>query len=223
MLARLSTAAIFVLTMTLLGACASAGGGTTQPTDTGDPEQQEKLALDKIGSVRVFYYVKGGTIGGGSGHSGVPTATQKEIRTTLINKGHAMYEGMPDNQLKEEEYYLWSVDMHDLLVVLRDQVKFFESPGAVNIGEKDPIARATNDPSVDRMIAVEVMREGKVACSYLARNWVAGGAVLDSDQKARYKKYNEAQEFILRCIRNALPRGTARPGEGGNVFPGRGR
>lgn len=222
MLSRLFIAASLIAVMTLC-ACASTGGGggTTTPTET-NPEDTEKLALQKIGNVRVFYYVKAGTVGGGSGHSGVPTSTQKEIRTTLINKGHAMYEGMPDNQMKEDEYYLWSADMHDLLVVLRDQVKFFESPGAVNIGERDAIARASSDPSVDRMIAVEVIRDGKVACSYLARNWVAGGATLTDEQKTRYKKYNEAQEFILRCIRNALPRGTARPGVGDDILP-RGR
>ena len=223
MLARSIAVLLLAVLIVTLGACATTGGGggVDNPTPTTSGEDPEEFARKKIGDVRVFYYVKPGTVGGGSGHAGVPTSTQKEIRTTLISNKHSLYAGMPDNQLKDDEYYIWNVDMHDLLVVLRDQVRFFEAPGAINIGDEDPINRAKNDPTVDRMISVEVLRDGKVACSYLARNWVEGGRQLDADQKVRYGKYNQAQELVLRCIRNALPRGTANRGEGGNLFPNR--
>ncbi len=215
MVCRCFALSFLLVVAALLGACASTGPAVNNPDSQ---EDREKLARARIGDVRVFYFIKPSQ--GGAGVDG-ETKPQREVRTTLISHGHTLYTGMPDSQLKDDEYYIWNEYAHDLLVALRDDVRFFEAPGAVNIGDQDPVRRALNDPAVERVIAVEVIRDGKVSCSYLARNWVRPGESLNNEQKTRYLKFNRAQELVVYCIRHALPRGTAARGDGGNIFPRR--
>ena len=211
---------LLLCSLTLLCAsCASTGSptttdGTSEPVETSETEKPE-WAEKHIGDVRVFYFVKAGA----RGASGVENnENQKEVRITLINRTHSLYRGMSDNKLAKEEYYLTNADTHDLLVILRDKTAFFDSGVSSNIGNRDPIKRAMADEKVDRIIAVERIVDGKADCSYLSRpreQYVVNPTEIERN---RYKRFNEAQEWVLRYSRWALPRGTSGDGFGGDDF-----
>lgn len=212
---------VLIFPALLCGACSS----TSEPGDgprAADPSSDTETidwADRNIGDVRIFYYVKPGA----RGASGVEhNEDQKEVRITLINRTHSLYRGMPDSRLAREEFYLSNADAHDLLVILQDKVRFFERNMAVNIGNSDPVKKVKADSRADRMIAVEIIRDGKVDCSYLMRpreQYVVNPSEAD---KTRYRRFNDAQEWVLRYSRWALPRGGAGEGYKGEEF-GKGR
>lgn len=205
----------------LLSACVAASEPGAAPRGgeaLADTETRE-WADKNIGDVRIFYYVKPGA----RGASGVDqNEDQKEVRITLINRTHSLYRGLPDSRLAREEFYLSNADAHDLLVILQDKVRFFERNMAVNIGNSDPVKKAKADSRVDRIIAVEIIRDGKVDCSYLSRPREQYIVNPGEAEKTRYRRFNEAQEWVLRYSRWALPRGGAGEGYKGEEF-GKGR
>ncbi len=206
----------------LLGACASnppvnnsgdtgkeGSGDTAEPED--DMAKVERDALSRIGDVRIYYFQKPGIKP--AGYNSGRTIEQPRQLHVLVNKGHSWYRDIPDYKMKPEERYLHSVDMHDLLLILRDQVGFFEKGAAVNIKGDDPVKRAEREDATDRMIAVEQIKDGKVNTSYFARRLRE-----DSIDADRAKRFNEAQAFVLQAVGNALPRGSIGDGKGENIL-----
>jgi hypothetical protein len=123
-----------LLLLTLAG-CASTGGttdngGGDEPVDPTSDTETEAWATKMYGDARVYYYVK-------QGAQGVAGAAQKEVRYTLINKTHSLYRGLPDNQLRADEYYISNADMMDMLNGLRKKCSFFEI--SREIGSRDPL------------------------------------------------------------------------------------
>ncbi|MCC6465081.1 MAG: hypothetical protein IT463_07065 [Planctomycetes bacterium] len=200
------------LALLLLAACSQPGPApANNSVVAGDPESaSEDAALKRIGDVRVYYYAKGGMRP--SARNPGELVEQKELLHVLVNKGHSFYRGIPDYKLKPEERFLHSVDMHDLLLILRDQCGFFQKGRAVNIYDQDPVARAKSEPGTDRIIAVEQIKDGKVNCSYFTRRQREDA--IDAD---RAKAFNQCQAFVLQAVGNSLMRGSA--SESGSDLP----
>ncbi|MCB9933501.1 MAG: hypothetical protein H6841_08775 [Planctomycetes bacterium] len=197
------------LLLVLLSACASTGtSGGGSSTDGIDPESEgdqiEREAYDVTGDVRVYYYVKGTLVPGAGGRQ----VEQEELRHTLINRSHTFYAGLPDHQMKKEERFLYNADMYDLLKILKE-LGFFEKGNSVNILADDPIARADAESRTTRVIAVEVIKDGKVNTSYFARRDVEHE--IDKD---RARLFNDCQAVVLQAVAGALPRGEVGYGEG---------
>ncbi|MBX3459729.1 MAG: hypothetical protein KF696_07150 [Planctomycetes bacterium] len=187
----------------LLAACQS-----SQPRpDSNDPppgtqEELEVYAYSRIGDVRVTYYVKGALVNSAREQDNRGTTEQKELLHVLVNRSHRNYMDMPDHLMKAEERLIYNADMHDLLVVLRDQCGFFKKGNSINIYGDDPIARANADRDVRKVIAVEQIINGKVNTSYFARR-------VNEDQrdKQRAESFSTSESFIMVAISKAIPRG----------------
>lgn len=188
----------------LVAACTPA-----RTTETENPENQDQVEIDalrRIGDVRVSWYQKAAIKPNPDGRS----IEQPRLLHVLVNKGHSFYREMPDYKMKPEERYLHSADMHDLLVILRDQMGFFNRGNAINVRGDDPVARADREPMTDRIIAVEQIKDGKVNTSYFARRLRE-----DSIDAERARVFNECQALLLDAVSNALPRGSV-----GDTFDG---
>lgn len=207
---------LLALMLIVLSACESAprngdvaDGGETAPAE-GD--ELERMAYNRTGDVRLFYYVKGAMVNSAREQDDRGTVEQRELKHILINKSHSFYQGVPDHKMRKEERFLFNADMHDLLVILRDQLGFFDKGNAVNILGDDPIARADSERDVTRIIAVEQIIDGKVNTSYFARRNNE-----DQRDRDRAKAFNDAQAFIMEAISKAVPRGASGYGESSPV------
>jgi hypothetical protein len=211
---RIPLSLIFVL---LLAACESTGAKDNSVDDGIDPNSEqdalEQQAYDVTGDVRVFYYVKDMMLE--SAFQKGEMIQQEELRNTLLNKGHSFYRGVPDHQIKKEERFLHNSDMYDLLKIFKE-LGFFAKGHSVNIFADDPIARADSESGTTRVIAVEVIKDGKVNTSYFARR--IGENLMDdskSDEEIRRAKaFNECQAVFMQAIAGSLPRGAAGYGDG---------
>lgn len=214
-----------ILALLLVGLMLSAcgGGGSSHkvidddlPDDYAnmDDKDRERYALERIGDVRVYVYLKPSRVVSARNSDDTRTSytEQKEMLQILINTGHSAYKKVPDYQLAEEERFLKNADMYDLLRILRDQLHFFDKGMSINILGEDPVKRAKSEANTDRIIAVEQIRNGKVNTSYFAR--FANADMDDDFQRDRVKYFNQAQGIILEAYGNALPRGVAGQGEG---------
>ncbi|MCA8919951.1 MAG: hypothetical protein KDB32_12795 [Planctomycetes bacterium] len=207
-----TSALILVLLTLLLSACASGGGSSDGAvTDGGgeidpnsDADTLEQQAYEVTGDVRVFWYVKSALLPGAGGRD----VEQKEQRSTLINRNHSFYRGMPESQMRDEERFLMNADMYDLLIALK-AIGFFDKGSAVNVLSDEPIERADREPQTSRIIAVQQIKDGKVNTSYFARR--IGESELDPD---RAKIFNQCQAVVMQAIAGSLPRGNADYGEG---------
>jgi hypothetical protein len=202
------------LLLLLLAGCATEGpssNGGSEPVDSSGDTETEAWATRMYGDARVFYYVKPGAQGVTD-----KTQPQKELRYTLINKTHSLYRGLPDNQLKPEEYYISNADMMDVLNGLRKKCAFFEL--SREIGSRDPfaVAKAQSYTQTERFIAVEIIKDGVVNCAYFPRQPITDAilASLNDDQKAYLRHFTDAQNIIVFYTRYALPRGTSSTGNG---------
>jgi hypothetical protein len=210
---RISLSLIFVL---LLAACESTPKDNSA-NDGIDPNAEqdalEQQAYDATGDVRVFYYVKDMMVE--SARKKGEMVQQDEIRHTLLNKNHTFYRGVPDHQMKKEERFLHNSDMYDLLKIFKE-LGFFAKGHSVNIFADDPIERADNEGGTTRVIAVEVIKDGKVNTSYFARrigeNLIDENA--DETTRARSIAFNECQAVFMQAVSGALPRGEAGYGDG---------
>lgn len=215
--------ALSCLLLLTVAACSSGPGASNDPgpdappDERGNVEKVEREALARIGDVRVYYYQKAGT----KPSAVRPGTTVEQPRQlhVLVNKGHSFYADTPDYKMLPEERLLNSVDMHDLLVILRDQMGFFERGASLNIKGEDPIRRADREERTDRMIAVQQIKDGKVNTSYFARRIQE-----ESIDAARSKTFNDCQAIVLQALANALPRGSTSEGSGDreSILPGRG-
>jgi hypothetical protein len=211
---RISLSLIFVL---LLAACESTGPKDNSVDDGIDPlAEQDALELqayDVTGDVRVFYYVKDMMVE--SARKKGEMVGQDEIRHTLLNKSHSFYRGVPDHQMKKEERFLHNTDTYDLLKIFKE-LGFFAKGHSVNIFADDPIERADNESSTTRVIAVEVIKDGKVNTSYFARH--TGENLIDENAdeitRARSIAFNECQAVFMQAVSGALPRGGVGYGDG---------
>lgn len=222
----LRTAFSLLMLVTALSACSTgpapannSGVNSNEPAKPEELDAAEKVereALSRIGDVRVYYYQKAGTKPSGR-HPGKTVEQPRQLHV-LVNKGHSFYAGTPDYSMPAEERYLNSVDMHDLLVILRDQMGFFEKGASLNIKGDDPVKRADREDRTDRIIAVEQIKNGKVNTSYFARRMVE-----ETLDEARAKKFNECQAIVLQAVANALPRGGVGDGrgDGSSILPNR--
>lgn len=212
---------LICLLLLLTAACASGpqrtnGSGTDSPEPEENSTKVEREALARIGDVRVYYYQKRS-----QKESAVKPGTMVEQPRqlhVLVNKGHSFYSDTPDYKMLPEERLLNSVDMHDLLVILRDQMGFFERGASLNIKADDPIKRADREPDTDRMIAVQQIKDGKVNTSYFSRRKRE-----ESVDAKRSEKFNNCQAIVLQAVGNALPRGSTSEGAGDreSLLPGR--
>ena len=199
-----------------LAGCASDGGSSTdgggESADPVEETETEAWATKMYGDARVFYYVK-------QGAQGVAGAAQKEVRYTLINKTHSLYRGLPDNQLRADEYYISNADMMDMLNGLRKKCAFFDQ--AREIGSRDAFKLAQSQPytQTERFIAVEIIKEGVVNCAYFPRQPINDAvlASLNEQEKERLRHFSSAQEIVVFYTRYALPRGTSSTGSGPNI------
>jgi hypothetical protein len=201
-------AAVIALLVVLLAGCAS-GSGSINEGPQGDFEELERLAYDRTGDVRVFFYVKARQVVNRGLDGTARVVEQPELKHILVNRGHSFYQGVPDHRLSPAERFLFNADMHDLLIVLRDQFGYFRAGNSVNILSDDPIARADREPNVGRIIAIEQIVDGQVNTSYFARR-------LDEDRldPARARVFNDCQAIVMEVISKAVPRGVAGQGEG---------
>jgi hypothetical protein len=204
---------IFIL---LLAACESTPKSNDEGTvdETATQDELESQAYEVTGDVRVFYYVKDMLLD--SAFKKGETVPQEELRHTLLNKSHSFYRGVPDHEMRSEERLLYNSDMYDLLKIFK-ALGFFEKGHSENIFGDDPIARADNQSSTTRILAVEVIKDGKVNTSYFARR--AGENIMTDDKSdeeiRRAKCFNECQAVFMQAIAGALPKGDAGYG-GGN-------
>lgn len=202
------------LTLLLLAGCASTGPVSDNGGETpaGEDTETKEWANQMYGDARVFYYVK-------QGAQGVAGASQKEIRYTLINRTHSLYRGLPDNQLRADEYYISNADMMDMLNGLRKKCAFFDQ--AREIGSRDAFKLAQSQPytQTERFIAVEIIKEGVVNCAYFPRQPINDAvlASLNEQEKERLRHFSSAQEIVVFYTRYALPRGTSSTGSGPNI------
>jgi hypothetical protein len=202
---------LIALPLLVLAACASEPGtqGSVDTEGTGSIEDADKLelaALQRIGDVRVTWFQKAGLKESWM-RKGTMVEQQRQLRV-LVNQGHSWYAGVNDYTVEPEVTFLHSSDMHDLLVILRDQCEFFDKGRSVNIGGDDPVKRADREASTDKVIAVQQIKDGKVNTSYFA---FRDKEPLLDEQRA--KKFNEAQGFVLMAIGKSVPRGTTGVGE----------
>lgn len=217
--------ALSCLLLLTAAACTSGQPASNDPRPDAPPpdeleniEKVEREALSRIGDVRVYYYQKAGTKPSAM-HPGRTVEQPKQLHV-LVNKGHSFYAGMNDYDMPDEHRYLTSADMHDLLVILRDQMGFFDRGASLNIKGDDPVQRADREDKTDRIIAVEQIKNGKVNTSYFARRILE--EALDAD---RSKKFNDCQSLVLEAVSKAQPRGRIGEGSGDrdSMLPGRGR
>jgi hypothetical protein len=210
----------FLPVILTLAACATGSGPAAnkpvEPEAIEATDKVEREALSRIGDVRVYYYQKEGNKPSAV-RPGTTVKQPKQLHV-LVNKGHSFYVGMQDFEMPEEQRYLTSADMHDLLVILRDQMGFFERGNSINIKGDDPIKRADSEPKTDRIIAVEQIKDGKINTSYFARRILEEAL----DEK-RSKVFNDSQSIVLDAVANALPRGRIGEGAGdrNDILPGR--
>lgn len=194
-----------IVLLLMLAACSS-GPESPGSIDTGtggavaDQDKVELEALRRIGDVRVYYYQKPG-MKPSALHKGQNVEQKRQLHV-MVNKGHSYYAGIPDYKMKAEEIFLYDSDMHDLLVVLRDQMGFFDKGASVNIKGDDPVRRADREDTTDRMIAVEQIKDGKVNTSYFYRRVLE--EALDAD---RSEKFNKCQAIVTMAVGRAIPRG----------------
>jgi hypothetical protein len=193
----------------LLAGCQSGpeGNGNVEDQNPGGDTESEAWATKMYGDARVYYFVK-------QGARGVKGASQKEIRYTLINRTHSLYRGLPDSQLRADEYYISNADMMDVLNGLRKKCEFFEL--SREIGSRDPFALAQSQPysQTERFIAVEIIKDGVVNCAYMPRQPINDEIlkVLSPEEKERLRRFSDAQDVIVFYTRYALPRGTSSTG-----------
>ncbi len=188
----------------LLWGCTTAPAGDNYVLP-GTNAELERIAYERTGDVRIIYYVK---------RMMVPSAKDKgemveqaKQHHVLVNRSHTMRQGVPDHRLPPEERLMYDSDMHDLLVVWRDQLGFFNRGNAVNILGDDPIARADADRRVRRIMAVEQIIDGRVNTSYFARH--------EGDEDvnpSRTLAFRNCEAILLEAISKAIPRGTADDG-----------
>jgi hypothetical protein len=202
----------WMIAFVLLFAACSGTGNTPNPGGGMDHDEAEEFAYSRTGDVRVFYYIKPSSAIVGA-HSGGVREQSRQLHI-LVNRSHSDYLGQPESRLRPEERFMHNADMHDLLVVLRDKVGFFDRGNAVNIRDQDPVSRADNDPQISRMIAVEQVRGGQVNTSYFAIG-------VNENDIQRYRSFERAQAWMLEAVRVALPRGHAGHGVGQHDAIGR--
>lgn len=195
------------LSLLLLAACTTGTGETYDPPP-GELDEIERMAYERTGDVRVYFYIKPRAILRTAGENS-RVVEQREVRYVLVNKGHSFYRGEPDYRMAKEERLLYNNEMHDLLVVLRDQFGFFRRGNSVNILNDDPFARADREPNTGRMIAVQQIIDGKVNTSYFSRR--LNEEAIDA---GRAKSFNDCQAIVMEVVAKAIPRGTAGQGEG---------
>lgn len=207
--------ALFLATLMLLAGCASvpdSNGGTDTPSNPDADTEAPEWATRMFGDARVYYLVK-------QGAKGVAGASQKEIRYTLINRTHSLYRGLPDNQLRSDEYYISNADMMDLLNGLSKKCQFFDL--AREIGSRDPFALAQAQPygQTERFIAVEIIKNGVVNCAYFPRQPINDAVLqtLNDQEKQRLRHFGSAQEIVVFYTRYALPRGTSSTGRAPDI------
>lgn len=211
-----------LLLLMMLAACSSPatpadGEATGVDTGTGaikDDDQKELSALKRIGDVRVYWLQKKAlveSVKDTGGHGGKFIEQPRQVHV-LINNGHSFYSGITDYSMRPEERFLNSTDMHDLLVILRDQLGFFEKGISVNIKGDDPIARADSDDRVVKMIAVQQIKDGKVNTSYFARYHKEEA---DESKFKRVETFNKCLAFVMQATAGAKPRGSTGVGKDG--------
>ncbi|MCA8914154.1 MAG: hypothetical protein KDB90_01985 [Planctomycetes bacterium] len=215
-------AILLVIMLACLCGCATtgntSGGGGSDGTDSIDPnaaeDQKEREAYEVTGDVRVYYYVKRTLVKGafrttenGERTSG-PMVEQEEQHHVLVNKSHTFYMHIADQDVPPEERFLRNTDMYDLLRIFKE-LGFFKSGSSVNIFGDDPIERADRERTTSRVIAVEIIKDGKVNTSYFARHENEH----ESDRD-RAKMFNDCQAVLMQAIAGALPRGNADYGAG---------
>jgi hypothetical protein len=210
-----------ILLMLLLAGCATtattSGGGGTEGADI-DPnaaeDEKEAESYKVTGDVRVYFYVKARQVQGafrttedGERVSG-STVDQDEQHHVLVNKSHTFYMGEADQDIPAHERFLRNTDMYDLLTIFKE-LGFFDAGSSVNVFGDDPIVRADRERTTTRIIAVEIIKDGKVNTSYFARRENEHEA-----DKDRAKLFNDCQAVLMQAIAGALPRGDANYGSG---------
>jgi hypothetical protein len=201
-----------MLVVVLLFAACAGTSDAPNPADELEFAEAEDLAYSRTGDVRVFYYVKPTSAMVGVHSRGV--REQSRQLHILVNRSHADYVGQPESRLLREERFMYNADVHDLLLVLRDELGFFEQGNAVNIRDRNPVERADSDPQVSRMIAIEQKRGGQVNTSYFAIG-------VNEQNPRRYRAFERAQELMILAVGRAMPRGQAGHGVGEHDAIGR--
>ena len=203
---------LLIMLALFIGACSTGGGSSSDGSglDAGDnidpnadEDQKEAEAYGATGDVRVYFYIKAASVQGGIRTSGGSMVEQDEQRHTLVNKSHTFYMGKADQDAPPEQRFLRNTDMYDLLQIFKE-LGFFESGASVNIFGDEPIARADRERNTTRIIAVEIIRDGKINTSYFARR--ENEHEVDKD---RAKLFNDCQAVMMQAIGGSLPRGNA--------------
>ncbi len=208
------TILLAILALAIAGCTTPSGDGVG--TFDGDMNELERVSYERIGDVRIIYYVKE-TMVESARDKGTLTKQERQLHV-LVNRSHTLRQGVPDHKLPPEERFLYNNEMHDLLVVFKDQLGFFEPGNATNILGEDAVAWADRDRSVTRVIAVEQILDGKVNTSYFARRMRE-----DVDDPDRAKTFNQCQAFFLEALAKSIPRGSADYGESKDDALGRRR
>jgi hypothetical protein len=195
----------------LITACGTSGGSNPPPVVDGDFAEVEDFAYNQTGDIRVYYYIKPGEAIGARSQGVSRQSRQLHI---LINRSHSMYVGEPESRMLPGERFMYNADIYDLLMVMRDELGFFDRGMAVNIGSQDPIERADRERDTSRMIAVEQIKDGNVNTSYFAISF-------EEESRRRFERFEKTQELIIHVIGTALPRGQAGHGSGEHGTIGR--
>jgi hypothetical protein len=207
---------IFASILALAIAGCTTPSGTGVGTFDGDMNELERVSYERTGDVRIIYYVKE-TMVESARDKRTMTKQERQLHV-LVNRSHTLRQGVPDHKLPPEERFLYNNEMHDVLVVFKDQLGFFEPGIAKNILGEDAVAWADRDRRVTRVIAVEQILDGKINTSYFARH------IDEHDvNPERAKTFNECQAFFLEALAKSIPRGSADYGESKDDALGRRR
>jgi hypothetical protein len=216
---RFLTALLFLFLAACAGEPATQGSvdtGSTEPIS--DADKQELVALQRIGDVRVYWYQKASRVESTS-ERGKFIEQSRQVHI-LINRGHSYFAGITDYAMKEEERFLYSTDMHDLLVNLRDHRGSYNQRRSINIKGDAPIKRADRETTAYKMIAVEQIKDGKVNTSYFARY---RGEEEDKSKFDRVATFNKCLAIVMQATGQAVPRGSTGvgPNQGRDIGPNR--
>lgn len=176
----------------LLGALAGCSSVQHEPAAIPAEALQNLQPADDL---RVFYSVA-------ESAQSINGYSAAALRLTILNESHSMYRGLREADYSKDEVILSDKNMRLLVETLAEHGRFFDPDQAEEIGATDPFVLAQSQPEIRTLIAVEIIRSGRVACFILKRppepSW---GAPATDPKRARWMRYLDCQRVLIEFVR----------------------